>query len=67
MSTLPYGLEWEGGGGRDSYKKNLLKLSKSLPRQVCEMFLFNDRWCSHMERQSVAVLRCPEFLNSMIV
>ena len=34
---------------------------------MCGQFLLNDKWFSHMERQSVAVLCCYEFLNSLTV
>ena len=47
--------------------KKSFEAVKSLPRQGVSSVPVNDRWFSHMERQSVAVLCCPESLNSMIV
>ena len=58
-STLPYGLGRGGGGDRDPFKKNLSMLCETCRGKLCVMYVLNDKWYTHWERQETAGFVLP--------
>ena len=48
-----------GGGDRDPFIKNLSMLCETCRGRLCVMYLLNDRWYTHWERQETAGFVLP--------